>query len=57
MTMSIQIELENRIGNKPLYQAGDEEIYYALTAMVQERLAATPRIQGTGSSTTFPPNS
>ena len=44
--MSIQIELENRIGNKPLYQAGDEEIYYALTAMVQERLAATPRIQG-----------
>lgn len=44
--MSIQIELENRIGHKPLYQAGNEEIYHALTAMVQERLAATPRIQG-----------
>jgi len=44
--MSIQIELENRIGNKPLYQASDEEIYYGLTAMVQERLAATRRIHG-----------
>ncbi len=44
--MSIQIELENKLGSKPLYQAGNEEIYHALTAMVQERLAATPRIQG-----------
>jgi starch phosphorylase len=44
--MSIQIELENKLGSKPLYQAGNEEIYHALTAMVQERLAGTPRIQG-----------
>ena len=44
--MSIQIELENRIGNKPLYQAGNEEIYHALTSLVQERLAAAPRIYG-----------
>ncbi len=44
--MSIQTELENRIGGKPLYQAGNEEIYHALTALCQERLAATRRIQG-----------
>ena len=27
--MSIQIELENKLGSKPLYQAGNEEIYHA----------------------------